>query len=355
MQEGDATQKPVVLITGSSGLIGSALVDALSADYTVVGFDIVRPPEPSPRAEWIVCDMTKDDSVDGALAAVRDKHGDRIASVLHLAAYYDFSGEPSELYEKLTIQGTRRLLRALRKMQVEQFVFSSTLLLMQPVEPGERLTEASPLAAEWDYPQSKLAAEQVIAAERDDIPAVVLRIAGVYDDDCHSIPIAQQIRRIYERSLESYFFPGNASHGQSFVHLEDLVDCFRRVVERRHELSGHEVFLVGEPDTMSYAELQDRIGELIHRQQWTTIRIPKAVAKVGAWAQEKFVGEEETFIKPWMIDLADAHYPVDITKARDRLGWQPKHTLRDSLDVMISRLQEDPLRWYEVNKLSHED
>ena len=30
-------------------------------------------------------------------AAVRYAYGERLASVIHLAAYYDFSGEPSEL------------------------------------------------------------------------------------------------------------------------------------------------------------------------------------------------------------------------------------------------------------------
>jgi hypothetical protein len=46
---------------------------------------------------------------------------------------------------------------------------------------------------------------------------------------------------------------------------------------------------------MSYAELQDCIGELVHGEGWPTIRILKIVAKAGAWAQEKLLGEE-TFI-----------------------------------------------------------
>jgi hypothetical protein len=103
---------------------------------------------------------------------------------------------------------------------------------------------------------------------------------------------------------------------------------------------------------MSYAELQDRLGELIHGKEWPTIRIPKVMAKAGAWAKEKIAGEEETFIKPWMVDLADAHYPVAIGHARERLGWEPKHRLRDTLPEMIRRLKLDPRKWYEMNGLS---
>jgi nucleoside-diphosphate-sugar epimerase len=104
---------------------------------------------------------------------------------------------------------------------------------------------------------------------------------------------------------------------------------------------------------MSYAELQDCIGELVHGEDWPTIRIPKLVAKAGAWAQEKLLGEE-TFIKPWMVDLADTHYPVEIERARKRLGWEPKHRLRGTLKEMIARLKRDAEKWYRTNKLTKE-
>jgi hypothetical protein len=66
---------------------------------------------------------------------------------------------------------------------------------------------------------------------------------------------------------------------------------------------------------------------LIHGEEWPAIRIPKAVAKAGARAQENILGQE-TFIKPWMIDLADTHYPVEIERARGRLGREPRHRLQ---------------------------
>ena len=117
-----------------------------------------------------------------------------------------------------------------------------------------------------------------------------------------------------------------------------------------------EVLLVAEPDVMSYAELQDRLGELLHGQEWPTIRIPKVVAKAGAWVQDKLATEDEpSFIKPWMIDLADQHYPVAIERARTTLGWYPKHRLRDTLDEMVRRLKRDPVAWYRENGLPPPD
>jgi nucleoside-diphosphate-sugar epimerase len=74
-------------------------------------------------------DLTNEESTRRGLQAIRDLNGDRIASVIHLAAYYDFSGAPSLLYDKVTVGGTRRLLRLLQDFKVEQFIFSSTILV----------------------------------------------------------------------------------------------------------------------------------------------------------------------------------------------------------------------------------
>jgi nucleoside-diphosphate-sugar epimerase len=346
-----SNDKPVVLITGASGLIGTRLAAAIAPFHRVVGLD-VKPPAEDVSLDFIEADMTDDASVEQALGAVRERYGERIASVVHLAAYYDFSGEPNPLYDELTVQGTGRLLRALRRFHVEQFVFSSSLLVMQPTRPGQPLTEHSPTEANWEYPRSKLEAEDIIRLERGPIPTVILRIAGVYDEDCHSLPLSQHIARIYEKKLESYLFPGDREHGQALVHLDDLIDCFQRVIELRGQLPPEELFLVAEPDVVSYGELQDVIGERLHGSEWPTIRVPKAFARAGAWVKDKLAGEDhKPFIKPWMVDFADAHYEVDVTHPRQVLGWDPRNRLRLTLNDMIRRLKADPVGWYERNGL----
>jgi nucleoside-diphosphate-sugar epimerase len=345
-------EKPVVLVTGSSGLLGSRIVPALTDNYRVIGFDVKPLDDEHSLTALIECDLTETESVVDALDQLRSRFGEKLASVVHLAAYYDFTGEPSHLYDALTVEGTRRLLTALQEFTVEQFIFSSSLLVMEPAEEGEQVSETSPVEATWDYPQSKVAAEEVIRQTHGDIPVVILRLAGVYDEDCHSVPISQQISRIHQKQLESYLFPGDADHGQAFVHLDDLVDAFVQTIDRREQLPVYTMLLIAEPDVMSYEELQDRIGELLHGHEWTTIRIPKAVAKAGAWVKDKLASEDEpTFIKPWMIDLADQHYPVAIDRARRELGWQPRHRLRTTIDEMIARLKQYPVRWYNTNNL----
>ena len=43
-----------------------------------------------------------------------------------------------------------------------------------------------------------------------------------------------------------------------------------------------------------------------------------------------------------MVDIADDHYAVDITRARKLLGWEPQHSLRDTLPKIITALKADP-------------
>jgi nucleoside-diphosphate-sugar epimerase len=297
--------------------------------------------------------LTKDESVSEALEQLAAREGRHLVSVIHLAAYYDFTGDPSPLYRKLTIEGTQRLLRGLQSFDVEQFVFASTHILHRPSEDGEAVTEKSPLDPAWAYPESKLITERIIQRERGRIPAVILRIAGVYNEDGHTVPIAQQIDRIARKNIESYLFPGDPDSGQAFVHLDDLVDLIRRVIERRHELAAYEVFLVAEPDKVQYDELQDLIGQQVHGKEWPTIRIPKALAKAGAWIKSSI--DEDSFIRPWMIDHADDDYPVSIDHAREKLGWQPRRRLRDTIPAIVERMKSNPAAWRQLNGLPGEE
>ena len=291
-----------------------------------MGFDRKGPPHPPPETDHVIdCDLSSDESVRTALEEVSRLGHRRIASVIHLAAYYSFSGETSSLYEQVTYRGTERLLHGLRDFEVEQFIFSSTMLVHAPCEPGERIDEEWPLEPKWDYPKSKVATEQLILRERGDVPVVFLRIAGVYDDHCHSIPIAQQIKRIYENQFIGHIYSGDLTHGAAFVHMEDMVEALVLAVEHRKELPQVTTLLIGEPETLSYDELQRAISHQLHGKEWRTYRIPKPLAKFGAWLQNLLPGVDP-FIKPWMIDLSDDHYALDISRARRLLGWEPRHS-----------------------------
>ena len=351
-----SAENGIVIITGSNGRIGDAVMKRFAERFSdVVGFDRKAPNPPPPGCTYIAVEITSDESVREGLRMIREHHGTHVISVVHLAAYYDFFGAPSTKYDEITVQGTGRLLRGLRDagLHVEQFVFSSTMLVHRPAEPGLFIDEDWALEPTWAYPESKVRTEQLIRDEHGDIPAVLLRISGVYDDLCHSIPLANQIKRIYERQFTSRLYSGSTSHGQSFMHLDDLVDAIALVVERRAELPPEVPILLGEPEPLSYDELQHTFSRLIHGEEWETLDIPQPLmplAKAGAYVLEKLPGADP-FIKPWMIERANDHFALDITRARTLLGWHPQRSLRQTIPKMIAALKADPLGFYRENDL----
>ena len=348
-------QKPLVIITGASGNIGGSLCDALRKNYYVIGLDI----NPCDKADISIdCNLTSENSVKSAFNEIRAQYGQKIAAVIHLIAYFDFTGQPNPLYQSVTIEGTQRLLTILQNFEVDRFIFSSTMLVHEPTVPGQEINEGMPLEPRWAYPQSKVEAEKVIKQQHNKIPYTILRLAGVYDNDRAVPTLSHQIARIYERDFRSHLYSGDLMAGQALLHKEDMVELFKRVVDRRKKLPHTNIMLAGEDEVMSYQELQNRIGYLIFgKKEWQTVDIPEFIAKSGVWLEEQaepIVPDtidqgKKPFIKPFMIDLASDHYDIDISRARKLLDWQPKHRIYDGLKNLIASLKKDPVAWYKRN------
>lgn len=349
-KEGARSQeKEVVVITGSSGLIGFSLIKKLAQNYRVVGLDRLGPPYPPLEAECINFDITDERAIDAAMERIRYGYGSKIACVIHLAAFYSFNTKDSQAYDEINVEGTRKFLNQLQDFEVEQFIYSSSDLIYKPTVPGSKIDEDSPIEANWGYPESKINTEELIRQNNHNIKTVFLRLAGLYNEEGHSIPIAHQIQRIYERDFISHFYSGDINHGDVFVHLDDVLDAFEKTVNRRRELPNELALNIGEPETPTYQQLQNKIGQLIHGKNWATYEMPSAVAKAGAWARD-FVSD--SFVKPWMIDRAGEHYELDISRAEKYLDWKPKHRLLDTLPDIIENLKRDPEKWYKNNKLN---
>lgn len=352
--------KPVVLITGAAGTVGGVLARALSDAYCVVGMDQAGKTADMPM---IAVDLTADVSVDHALSQLRDAHGAELASVIHLAAFFDFTGEDNPLYQTLNVDGTRRLLERLQRFRVEQFVYSSSMLVERAGAPGEAIDEDRPLEPKWAYPQSKATAEQVIRDRHGAIPYAILRLAGLYDDGHVVATLAHQIARIRERDWESHAYAGSLATQQSMIHHDDLAAAVRKLVDRRAALPRETVMLLGEPDPPSYQELQDAIGEALHGEHWPTLRVPAGIAAAGAWVQDKLLphlptalgGTAHPFIRPFMMKAASDNYALDIGRAHALLDWEPRRLLQATLPTILAQLKENPRAWYKANKLEWRD
>ena len=347
--------RPLVLITGAGGNLGQTLAESLDVSYRVVGLDRKAQQTSFPVLQ---ADFASAASIDLALHKLRDAFGTRIASVVHLVTYFDFSNADDPRYRSVNVEGTGHLLRALQAFQVDQFIYASTMLVHAPCRPGERIDESQPIDPRWAYPRSKAAAEEVVRREHGRIRYVNLRLAGVYDDRSLVPTMAQQFARIYERDMQSYFYSGSTLVGQAMLHRDDMLDAFRRTIDRRDDLPADAEILVGEADAIGYDALQDRLGALLHGvDDWPTVQVPKPFAAAGLWAQarlEPVIPDaidkgQAPFVRPFMAEMADDHYALDTRRARDLLGWEPRHSFKKELPTLVRSLKEDPPGWYRRN------
>jgi UDP-glucose 4-epimerase len=84
------SDKELIIITGSSGLLGTNIINKLIDKYQLVGLDKFGNPYPPREVEWVCFDITSEKSIRTAMERVRYVYGNKITSVVHLAAYYDF-------------------------------------------------------------------------------------------------------------------------------------------------------------------------------------------------------------------------------------------------------------------------
>ncbi|KAK1825766.1 nad dependent epimerase dehydratase [Podospora conica] len=189
-------QPPLVLITGSSGHLGTALMLSLpSLGFTPIGIDIL----PSPTTTLVV-DITSAPAVQ----SVFNSHP-RITAVIHTATLHKphVSSHPKSAFIATNITGTLNLLEAFTAHLAAQpttaalspaFVFISTTsafgsaLSPPPGAPAAWIDESVVPRPKNIYGATKLAAEDLcaLAHKESGLPTVVLRTSRFFpeaDDD----------------------------------------------------------------------------------------------------------------------------------------------------------------------------
>ncbi len=345
--------KEVIVITGCSGRTGTRVAHKFADPrFSVIGLDLVSPKIATTNFEFIRCDISSQTELQAAFKHIREKYGDHIASIIHLASFYKPEEGNWPSYEKVMGQGTLNLIENARTFHLEQLLYVSSLQVNAPCEPGQKINEYWPVEPISDYARSKLLAEDLLKKNHGQIPLVILRKAPTYDDGCHNSQLAQQIQRIYERLSISFFYPGNIAHGTAYLHLDDLADAIWLAVQRRFGLSKEITMIVSEPETVSYGELQKVIGLLCYGEECHTWSLPKWLAKSTVHAFKKMPFLPDLGVEDWMIDEVHGNYSCDISFIQEKLGWALKHTFRQTLPKMIASLKENPLAWYRENGLT---
>ena len=313
MQPGDR-----VLITGSSGFVGSAVLRALGGR----GLDLralVRATSSHANLEGVDCqvvvgDMTRIEDMTRALDGVR--------WLFHVAADYRlWARDPGEIL-RANLAGAQAVMEAALAQGVERIVYTSSVATLRAADADTVVDETAPLApgeAVGAYKQSKVAAERLVElmiAERA-LPAVIVNPSTPLGPrDIKPTPTG---RIILEAAMGR--IPAFVDTGLNLVHVDDVANGHILAMEKGE--IGERYILGGQ--NASLAQMLGEIARIVGRKP-PRVKLPRAPLYPLAWAAEGIaqITGKEPFVTRDALKMASHHMFFTSAKAETRLGYHAR-------------------------------
>lgn len=303
----------MILVTGASGFVGTALCRQLRAR----GVD-VRGAIRSGGAAGQVAVGALGPSTDWRRALLGCE------SVIHLAARVhvmsDTEHDPLRAYREVNLDATVNLGRQAAQAGVKRFVFVSSVKV-NGESTSTRAFGATDVPAPCDpYGQSKLEAECALRALSDEtgLELVIVRPPLVYGPGVKAnfLNLMKLVRRGWPLPLASI------RNRRSMVALDNLVDLL--ILCSRHPDAAGGTFMVSDGNDVSIAELIRMIASAMGKP---ALMVPVPMALLGAGA--RLLG------KGAMVERLMGSLQVDMRATESRLDWSPIISTQAAIDQTV--------------------
>jgi len=307
----------VILVTGASGFIGTALLTALRQ-----GGHCFRPVYRRENASG-----TDAGVVVPAISSTTDweSHLGNVSSIVHLAARVhimkDAALDPLSEFREVNVAGTLNLARQAALHGVKRFVYISSIKVNGEWTSAGGAFRPDDIPKPVDpYAISKLEAEsglRQIAAETG-IEVVIIRPVLVYGPKVKG-NFLSMMKWLY-RGIP---LPLGSLHNlRSIVAVENLVDLILTCL--RHPAASNQTFLVSDGHDLSTPDLLRRTAAAMDR----VVRlIPTSPSFLEAGAN--LLGKRD------LAQRICCSLQVDISKTRQLLAWHPPLTVNQGLQNTV--------------------
>jgi nucleoside-diphosphate-sugar epimerase len=304
-----------VLVTGASGFLGGHVAEALSARGDAVRALVRKTSnrkhlERLPRVELFEGSVEQADRVREAV--------DGVDAIVHSAAI--LKARNADEFFAVNVGGTSNLVDAARRLgkSLKRFVHVSSLEASGPSADGSPVPvdQESPVST---YGRSKLAAEKVVLAAKDDMPVVVLRPAAIYG------PRDAEILDAF-KSVQRGLFPViNGGRSKTiFVYATDCAEACLRAIDAAVP-SGRTYFVddgYGAIDmSQMFADIERALGKRALRAA-----LPLPVLMTVARGVEAFgrITNRPVMLTREKANMLLKDWVCSSESTRKDLGWQPK-------------------------------
>ena len=324
----DGLCKKNILVTGATGFVGSSVVNKLThfPEYNILmsvrretncSFSSIIPVQigdQTPNTNWSI--------------ALQD-----VNIVIHLAARVhvmeDKSKDPLAAFREVNTLGTERLAREAAKAGVRRFVYLSSIkvngeetglglgdLGLSKRNAGVNFSENNIVNPQDPYAVSKWEAEHVLhsISKETGMEVVIIRPPLVYGPGVKAnfLSMVRWLHRGLPLPL------GSINNKRSLVALDNLVDLIMTCID--HPSAANQTFLAGDGEDISTTDLLRRMGKALGKPA-RLLPVPEWLLKGGLTAIGKGAIAQR---------LCDS-LQVDISKARNVLGWNPPLSVDEGL------------------------
>ena len=248
-----------------------------------------------------------------------------IDTVVHLAARVhvmnDASENPMAEFRRINVAGTLNLARQAAAAGVKRFVFISSVKVNgERTAPGRPFTETDAPNPQDAYGQSKHEAEQGLRlmAEDTGMEVVIIRPPLVYGPG-----VKANFAALMRAVQRGWPLPLGAVHNQrSLVALDNLVDFIVTCIT--HPKAANQTFLVSDGQDLSTTELVRGMAK--------AAGVPARLLPVPVWALQAagaLLGKGDA------VQRLCGNLQVDISKARQLLGWVPPVSVEEGLKMAM--------------------
>ncbi len=345
-----------ILVTGASGFLGSSLCVDLARDHNIIG--LYRRPiseslkKAAPQVQWERSYVEDKDCIDWIFKRNLLK-GKPIDYVIHFAGYVGFKKTWQDEHSNTNVIGTKNIIEASIKAGVKRILFAGSIGALDPLPKGMVLTEKSSAGGKIAYSKSKALCEKMLFENSHKVPAVVLRLGGVFTDWCELPPLFSVVN-MWSKPFIGRMIPGLGMSGFPYIHRRDVVQIVRRILEKNINLGRFETFFASPAGCTFQKDLFPIIRRESNKNFSTkSIHIPLSFTKIALHGKFLFntFRCRETYERAWMIDFADRPLIVDTTYTHKKLGWEPRSKLHilKRLPLMLKIFNRYSKKWHTRN------
>ncbi|MCL7945105.1 SDR family oxidoreductase [Marinobacter sp. ATCH36] len=305
-----------ILITGATGFVGNRLVQCLSEEKLWPIVALTRNFIPVPFASQTV---TVPELSSSALNSTLDLG--KVDVIVHLAARVhvmnDDAVDPLWEFRRTNVEGTCALAEQAARSGVKRFVFLSSIKVNgEFTKPGVPFTAKDALAPSDPYGQSKADAEEALfaIARKTRMEIVIIRPPLVYGPG-----VKGNFNNMAKLVKKGFPLPLGAIHNKrSLISLDNLVDLIITCID--HPAAANQVFLAADGEDLSTSDLLCRVAAAMGKPS-RLIPFPAGLLQFGALLLGKRATAQRLL----------GSLQVDISKARNLLGWQPPLSVEEGL------------------------